>query len=251
MPIHYENREELYADPLRDLAAWHHEGIGEIRPLPGGRMRLSCLGSRQGAEGCMAFFRPTLPDQVAVEYTLTVLGHGGLVINYLAIRGLQGEDLIEDRDVLPPRAGIMANYWSEQWGLQSYHVSFSRFNDRGEHTQTSNWRRNPGCLLVGHGTDLVQELRRPYRIRVTKDAGHCQLFVDGQFDHGMVDHVPGPPDTGKFGFRLIGSEVEAEVADFHVYRIGPQDIWRPQEYREEVPAPARQVALAEVLEGDV
>jgi hypothetical protein len=240
MPIHYENREELYADPLYDLSCWHHEGIGGIMPLPGGGMRLSCLGSKQGAEGCMAFFRPTLPDQIAVEYTLTVLGHGGLVINYLAIRGLRGEDLIEDRDYLPPRTGIMANYWSEKWGLQSYHVSFSRFNDKGVHTQTSNWRRNPGCLLIGHGTDLVQELRRPYRIRVTKDAGHCQLFVDGRFAHGVIDHMPGQPDTGKFGFRLIGSGVEAEVADFHVYRIEAQNIWQPQVYREEAPPPVRQ-----------
>jgi branched-chain amino acid transport system ATP-binding protein len=74
---------------------WHHEGIGHIASGPEGGMRLHCHGSRQGAEGCMAFFRPTLPDGIRVSYKLNVRSQGGLVINYVAIRGLNGEDLID------------------------------------------------------------------------------------------------------------------------------------------------------------
>ena len=179
----------------------------------------------------MAFFRPTLPDQVALEYDLTVRSHGGLVINYLAMRGINGEDLIADREKLPARTGIMANYWSATWGLQSYHVSISRFDDQGRHTETSNWRRNPGLLLVGHGIDPVQEIDRRYHLRLTKDYGHCQLYADGRFAHGFIDHHAASPipDTGKFGFRLIGSDVEADIAAFRAYRIeGKPNLWQPQ-----------------------
>ena len=196
-------------------------------------MRLHCFGSRQGREGCMAFFRPTLPDRIAVEYDIIIRSHGGLVINYVAIRGIRGEDMIAEADRLEPRTGIMANYWSRQWGLQSYHVSISRFRDAGEHTGTCNWRRNPGCYLVAHGKDYVRELNRGYHIELVKDAGHLALSVDGECAHGFVDRdeTRGPiPDTGKFGFRLIGSDVAADVSDFKVRRLGPcEKVWAVNE----------------------
>jgi len=230
MPVEYPNGELLFADDFETFDNWHHEGVGKIQRAPEGGMRLHCHGSRQGAEGCMAFFRPDLPDQVAVEYDLTVRSHGGLVINYIAIRGIRGEDLIADADKLPPRTGIMKNYWSRRWGLQSYHVSISRFNDKGEHTGTSNWRKNPGSALIGHGNDLVKEIGRTYHIRLTKDWGHCQCYVGGAFAHGFIDRdnltVP-IPDTGKFGFRLIGSDVMADVHHFRVFRIQHDEgVWK-------------------------
>lgn len=226
MPLDQPNLDLLHADDLANFAAWHQEGIGDIKHGPEGAMRLHCLASRQGGEGCMAFFRPTLPDHVAVEYDIAVRSRGGLVINYLAIRGLKGEDLINDIDTLPMRTGVMSDYYAEEKGLQSYHVSFSRFNDLGVHTQTSNWRRNPGCRLVGHGTDLVTELDRRFHIRITKSGGSLQLYVDGVFAHAFVDWRDEPlpiPDYGKFGFRLIGSDVMADVWNFRVHRIAP---WR-------------------------
>lgn len=224
MPLFYENREVLFRDNLIDLLGWHHEGIGELVPLDGGGMQLHCLASGQGGRGCMAFFRPDLPDGIAIEYDIIVHSHGGLVINYLAIRGLNGEDMIADADKLEPRPGEMKNYFALKWGLQSYHVSFSRFNDHGDHTNTSNWRRNPGCVLMGHGNDLVRELGRRFHIRLTKDEGFLQLFVDGEYAHGVIDRNTSRypiPDYGKFGFRLIGSDVKADVFDFRVYRIEP------------------------------
>lgn len=225
-----ENAATLHEDDFSDgFGRWHHEGVGEIATSPEGGMRLHCFGSRQGAEGCMAFFRPNLPDQIAVEYDLTIRSHGGLVINYLAIRGQNGEDIIEDRDKLEPRTGVMRNYFANRWGLQSYHVSISRFNDAGEHTGTCNWRRNPGMMLVGHGTDPVTEIGRTFRIRIVKDRGHCHMKVNDVAIHGFVDRdTTRPiPDHGKFGFRLIGSDVMADVANFKVYQINsnPQ-VWR-------------------------
>ena len=243
----YENELLLHSDDFdAGFDQWHHEGVGEIKATPaadgsktsgsgtgdtsgGGGMRLHCLGSQQGREGCMAFFRPDLPDLVAYEYDLTIRSQGGLVINYLAIRGMRGEDMIADADKLKPRTGIMGNYFATRWGLQSYHVSVSRFNDKGEHSGTCNWRRNPGMVLVGHGMDLVTEIDRTFHIRITKDQGHCQLYVDGVHAHGFVDRdtARGPiPDTGKFGFRLIGSDVMADIEHFRVYKLKPNPgVW--------------------------
>jgi len=231
MPVHYPNREPLHTDDFGTLDRWHHEGAGHIAPAPEGGMRLHCVGSRQGAEGCMAFFRPVLPDHIAIEYDITVRSHGGLVINYVAIRGLKGENLIEDRAALPPRTGVMADYFSAKKGLQSYHISFSRFNDRGEHTSTSNVRRNPGGLLVAEGIDPCMEINRPYHIRLCKSAGHFQFHVYARFAHGCFDrdtaHYP-IPDWGLFGFRLIGSDVMADIRDFRVHAIEPQpSLWTP------------------------
>lgn len=183
MPIDYPNHEILHEDTFQTLDQWHHEGAGHLEPIPGGGMRMACVGSEQGGPGCMAFFRPNLPDQVSISYEVKVKSHGGLIINYLAIRGINGEDLIEDADKLEPRIGTMRNYFATKWGLQSYHVSYSRFDDEGNHTSTSNWRRNPGCLLAGHGIDLVQEIGRRYSIGLTKDLGSLQLYVDSLFAH--------------------------------------------------------------------
>ena len=222
MPLGYNDRELLHQDKFADLSRWHHEGAGALERIEGGGLRLHCLGSRQGGPGCMAFFRPDLPDQVGMEYEIVMHSHGGLVINYVAIRGLDGEDLITDASRLEPRTGEMKNYYARKWGLQSYHISFSRFDDKGRHTNTSNWRRNPGCLLMGHGHDPVQELGRRYRIRITKDEGCLQFFVNGTFAHGMIDRDQSRypiPDGGKFGFRLIGSDVKADVFDFQVHWI--------------------------------
>lgn len=222
MPFDYTNLDLLHADDFHDFSQWHHEGIGEIAAAPDGGMRLHCLGSRQGREACMAFFRPTLPDQIAVEYDVRIRSHGGLMINYLAMRGLNGEDAIEDRDKLPPRTGVMADYYDKRKGLQSLHVSVSRFNDEGKHTGASNWRRNPGSGLIGYGVDPIQEIGRWYRLRVVKDRGHGQLSVDGKFAHCCLDRQAHPypvPDYGKFVFRLIGADVAADLRAFRVWRV--------------------------------
>ncbi len=221
----YENLEQLHADDFsQGFSRWHHEGVGQLEPAPGGGMRLHCLGSRMGAQGCMAFYRPTLPDGVALEYDIIPRSHGGLVINYIAIRGLNNEDLIDDVSKLRPRQGTMANYYSHHWGLQSYHVSISRFDDQGRHTNTCNFRRNPGLLLMAHGVDLVQRIGQKYHIRLSKVGGHCALMVDGENALGFVDHGASPypiPDYGKFGFRLIGTDVMADIADFKVFKVKP------------------------------
>lgn len=236
MPAHYENRELLHSEDFSNdaFSNWHHEGGGRIAPALGGGMRLHCLGSKQGAAGCMAFFRPDLPDGIAVEYDIVVRSHGGLVINYIAIRGLNNEDLVRDIDALPPRTGVMRDYYSAEGGLQSYHISYSRFDDAGVHTDTCNCRRNPGLRMMSQGVDPCREINRSYHIRLVKDGGHVQFWVDGRFCQSFVDWDTTKypiPDHGKFGFRLIGSDVMADVSNFQVFTVDrDEDLWLVKGY---------------------
>jgi len=212
--------EILFEDDFRSgLDSWHHEGTGLVSSPEPGVMLLDCTDSRQGGRGCQAFCRRDFPDGIAVEYGLLVRESNGLVITFVAMRGLRGEDIITE---LPPRQGVFADYVGKDARMRSYHVSVSRYNDRGEHTGVSNWRRNPGLHLMGQGEDLCREVGRPYRIRVVKDGPHCQLGVDGRLAHEFTDPDKLPdeiPSGGKVGFRAIGSRVIAEVREFRVRRL--------------------------------
>lgn len=211
----------LFADDFTgDLSNWRHEGTGvvELSERDGAPvMRLDCTGSRQGGAGTHAFCLHDFPDGIAVEYTLFVEKSNGLVITFVAMKGVDGEDMFADS--LPARTGVFKDYTGDDAALRSYHVSVSRYNDKGEHTGTSNWRRNPGLHLVGAGPDLCETIGRPYEIRIVKDGVHMRLGVNGKLAHEFVDpeELPGPvPDAGKVGFRAIGSEVVAEIGDFRV-----------------------------------
>jgi len=211
----------LYEEPFTRLDNWYHEGQGELM-LDGdepGTLRLEILGSKQGAEGSMAFCRTDFPDHIALEYDLKVLTPNGLVITFVAMEGLNGEDMIQD---LPGRTGIFADYVGKDAKLKSYHVSVSRYNDQGEHTGVSNWRRNPGLNLMAQGPDLCREIGQWYRIRIVKDGPTVQLQVNGEVAHGFVDPqtLEFPlPTKGKIGFRAIGSEVKALVRNLRVVAL--------------------------------
>jgi len=200
-----------------DLKEWHHEGGGRIAVEPAGTLRLEVLGSRQGSVGCHAFTRRSFPDRIAIDYDLRVLKSNGLVITFLAMQGLKGEHFLDPG--LPKRAGIFMDYVGKDAPLKSYHVSISRYNDKGEHTGVSNWRRNPGLHLAAQGDDLCKEVGRWYHIRLIKDGPRLQLHVDGKLAHDFTDPqtLPLPlPTEGVIGFRAIGSEVQAEVRSFTV-----------------------------------
>ena len=211
----------LFADDFTGgLSEWHHEGTGTIGIVrwDDGRcaLRLDCTGSRQGGAGCHAFYRPDIPDGVAIEYDLLVRQSNGLVITFVAMMGLDGEDMLDD---LPPRDGLFKDYTGDDARMKSYHVSVSRYDDDGVHTGVSNWRKNPGLHLVGQGPDLCKDIGRRYAIRIVKDGPRCQLGVDGVLAHEFSDADLTPallPAAGKVGFRAIGSSVVADIADFRV-----------------------------------
>lgn len=204
------------------LAAWRHEGIGRLavveREDRRRALRLDCTGSQQGGAGCHAFCMHDFPDGISLEYDLYVHERNGLLITFVAMRGLNGQDMFG----LPPRTGIFRDYTGEDAPLRSYHVSVSRYDDRGEHTGVSNWRRNPGLHLMSQGPDLCKEIRCWYHITVVKHGKHVQLGVDGALAHEFTDPGELPdelPSGGKIGFRAIGSKLIADVADVQVRKL--------------------------------
>ncbi len=208
----------LFEDDFQNLSNWHHEGIGFLSQPDSNLMQLNCVGSGQGGAGCMAFGKGDFPDSICIEYDLRVLTTNGLLITFIACEGRSGEDMLNE---LPKREGVFADYVYNP-ALRSYHVSVSRYNDDGNHTGVSNWRRNPGLFLMAEQPDLCKEPRKWYHIKILKRGGYLQMHVDGEFAGGFVDldEIPEPlPKSGKIGFRAIGSKVLVQIKNFKVSSI--------------------------------
>ena len=207
----------LYHDAFTGLDNWHLEGFVQgITNPQAGIMRLDCTGSQQGGVGAMAFCKIDFPDNIAIEYNLYTEAKNGLIITFLAMQGLGGEDAITG---VPPREGYFADYVGEDASNRSYHVSLSRYNDDAVHTGVSNWRRNPGLHLVGQGDDPCKEINRLYRIKIVKNGINCRLYVDGKLASEFTDPQEIDdklPTGGKVGFRAIGSKAIFQISDFKV-----------------------------------
>lgn len=205
----------LFQENFAHLDNWHHEGIGTLAIPEPGILQLNCIGSKQGREGCMAFCRTDFPDNIRVEYEVMALSRRGLIITFIAARGRCGEDILTQ---LPPRQGIFPDYIHND-ALRCYHLSVSRYNDKGEHTQVSNWRRNPGLFLMGQQEDACREIMTWYRIAIVKKGPLLQLSVNGEPAGGFLDPQEIPdaiPTSGKIGFRAIGADVRIQIRNFRV-----------------------------------
>ena len=207
----------LFEEDFFTLENWHKEGFidGVSIPQPG-LLRMDCTGSAQGGTGAMAFCKQDFPDNIALEFDLVIKNRNGLLIVFIAMQGIHGEDAITG---VPPRSGVFKDYVGENSSTRSYHVSVCRYNDKGEHTGVSNWRRNPGLNLMASGKDLCTQIGRIYHIRVTKQGPFCRIEVDGQPAVEFMDNqtLVGPiPTSGKIGFRAIGSKATFEISNLKV-----------------------------------
>ncbi|NCU33116.1 MAG: DUF1961 family protein [Candidatus Moranbacteria bacterium] len=205
----------LYEDNFTNFNNWHHEGIGKLVQNETGIMQLDCIGSKQGAEGCNVFCRKDFPDNICIEYDMKALSKKGLLITFIAAKGRKGEDIISE---LPARKGIFADYIHNE-NMRSYHVSISRYDDNGKHTNTSNWRRNPGLLMMAQQEDLCKEIEKWYHIAIVKKGKLLQMSVNNKTSGGFIDkdEIPEPiPSDGKVGFRIIGADVVVQIKNFKV-----------------------------------
>jgi hypothetical protein len=203
----------LLEENFANLDRWHLEGRTDGVSIKDGQMRLACEGSQQGAVGTMAFLKESFPDNIAIEYDLIVENHNGLLITFIAMTGLKGEDAITEA---PKREGVFSDYHD---GTRSYHVSICRYDDDGKHTGVSNWRRNPGLNLMVSGKDWCTETNTKYRVKITKRGPQCRVEVDGEVGAEFTDPqtLPGPiPAGGKIGFRAIGSKAIFRIANLKV-----------------------------------
>ncbi len=222
-PVNVTETKTIFTDEFKNLDNWQHEGIGFLNQPDSNIFQINCVGSSQGNEGCMAFCKTDFPDSIVIEYDLFIMETNGLVINFIAGQGRHGEDMLTE---LPERRGVFDDYIRNP-DLRSYHVSISRYDDSGKHTGVSNWRRNPGIFLMAQQPDLCKEPRVWYHIKILKLGSILQMWVDNNFAGGFEDlnEIPEPiPQSGKFGFRAIGSLVRAQVKNLQVFKIIPQSI---------------------------
>src|SRR4051794_33890223 len=82
----------LLDEKFQNLDRWHLEGQKEAISIPEpGQLRLACE-STMGQVGAMAFCKEDFPDNIAIEYDLVVENHNGLLITFVAMKGVNGED---------------------------------------------------------------------------------------------------------------------------------------------------------------
>jgi hypothetical protein len=207
----------LLVENFENLNRWHLEGHTHGVSLPGeGWLRLDCTGSAQGGVGVHAFLKEDLPDNICLEFDLFTEEKNGLLITFLGLKGVNGEDALTG---VPPRAGKFIEYTGEAATTRSYHLSLSRYDDQAVHTGVSNWRRNPGLNLVGQGPDPCAEIGKIYHVALIKQGRRCQLQVDGKVISGFIDHEapePAVPRDGKIGFRAIGARAVVRIANLQV-----------------------------------
>jgi hypothetical protein len=207
----------LLVEDFENLDRWHLEGFTKgISLLENGELRLDCTGSQQGGIGVHAFLKQDLPDNICLEYDLFTEEKNGLILTFLGFQGVNGEDAIAG---VPPRSGKFIDYTGKNATTRSYHLSLSRYNDKGEHTGVSNWRRNPGLNLVGQGSDPCKKIGKTYHIAIIKQGPLCQLQVDGKVISGFVDETKSSgliPRGGKIGFRVIGAKAIVHISNLHV-----------------------------------
>ena len=209
--------EILLVEDFKNLDRWHLEGHKEgVSLIEDGWLRLDCTGSEQGGVGVHAFLKEDLPDNICLEYDLFTEEKNGLLLTFLGMQGVNGEDAITG---VPLRPGKFIDYTGQNASTRSYHLSLSRYNDEGIHTGVSNWRRNPGLYLVGQGPDPCEKIGKIYHVAIIKQGPLCQLQVDGKMISGFVDSATSKaeiPRDGKIGFRAIGSRAVIRIAHLRV-----------------------------------
>src|SRR3954469_25088839 len=200
---HMPDSKVLLDEHFNNLDRWHLEGQKQAISIPSpGQLRLACE-STMGQVGAMAFCKQDFPDDICIEYDLIVENHNGLLITFVAMQGVHGEDAITG---VPAREGVFDDYVGEKASTRSYHVSVCRYDDEGKHTGVSNWRRNPGLHLMTSGKDLCPETNQPYHLRITKRGPAGAVFVNNEPGSQFTapQTLPGPILTaGKIGFRAI------------------------------------------------
>src|SRR6478672_1411752 len=100
---HATEQHVLLDEKFHNLDRWHLEGQKEAISISApGTLHLACE-STMGMVGAMAFCKQDFPDNICIEYDLVVENHNGLLITFVAMQGVNGEDALTG---VPPRSGV-------------------------------------------------------------------------------------------------------------------------------------------------
>lgn len=188
----------LFHHDCSSMHNWSIEGSKGHAEIVGGKLRVTSTDHKRGVH---AWFRPDLPDNVRIEYDMTVHDRHGFALVFFCAHGAGGEDILED---LPPRDGVFDEYVRND-RLRCYHLSVHR---RGvtEWVDGANLNKNPGkTLLQRHAIDPCppSDEDRTWHMTIIKMGARIQLLVDERPVLFYLDDADEAYGGGKFGFRQI------------------------------------------------
>ena len=212
----------LLQDDCDAMENWFIEarenGSGEIAD---GALRVT---STSQGKGMHAWFRPDLPDNVRIEYDMTVHGPKGFALVFFCAKGTKGQDIITG---LPARDGTFSQYVRND-DLRCYHLSVHRMGT-GSWVDGANLNRNPAKALVQrNAVDPCPpaEGDQTYHMTLIKTGPRIQLLVDDKPVLLYIDDGEEAYDGGKLGFRQI-YESSISYDNLRVYEAAtPPGTWQ-------------------------
>ncbi len=187
----------LLQDDCDNMDNWFIEGSEGKGEIVNGALRVTSTSQRKGVH---AWFRPDLPDNVRIEYDMTVHGPKGFALVFFCAKGTKGQDIITD---LPERDGTFSQYVRND-DLRCYHLSVHRMGSESW-VDGANLNKNPAKNLVQrNAVDPCPpaEGDQTYHMTLIKLGGRIQLLVDDKPVLFYIDEAE-PYAGGKFGFRQI------------------------------------------------
>ena len=188
----------LFEDTCETMESWFVEGEGRADVVDGALRVVSTSNEL----GCHAWFRPDLPDNVIIEYDMTVHGPEGFALVFFCARGAQGEDIIAG---LRPRTGSFGEYVANKQ-LLCYHLSVHRMGPQERYVEGANLNRNPPKTLIQrNAVDPCPPAKgdQSYHLRLIKMGRSIRFYVNRELVFYCFDESPQPYGGGKFGFRQI------------------------------------------------
>ena len=186
----------LFSDDFETMENWFVEAAGRVE-LVEGAMRVI---SESHDKGIHAWFRPDLPDNVQIEYDMTLHGPEGFALVFFCTRAVNSGDMLGD---LAVRDGGFDDYVRNP-KMRSYHFSVHR-KWAGGWVHGANLNKNPGkTLLQRNAVDPCPpaEGDQTYHMVLIKIGGRIQLFVNDELVLFYLDDED-PYPGGRFGFRQI------------------------------------------------
>ncbi len=204
----------------KSVSDWIMEGPGKLEFKQGWMEMYS-----PDEAGHHVFWAPKdFPDSFIASWEAQNLEtDAGLVIVFMAARGVNGEDIFDPS--LPPRNGTFTQY--TEGSIKSYHISYyanaAHNPDRGH----ANLRKNNTFSLLQQGSEgIPTESMDSHQISLVKEGPRVRLYVD---ERKVIDYTDTTPivdgvDTGtalgagKIGFRQM-KWTHFRYRNFRVYSL--------------------------------
>ncbi|MFT6210530.1 MAG: hypothetical protein ACJATE_001151 [Bacteroidia bacterium] len=195
--------ELIYSNSLSSeiaLKDWVMEGAGETQFSEGWMTMFSEDEKSHHVYWCPSELRASFIAEWEVRNLHT---DAGLCIVFFAAKGSEEEDVMSD--YLKSRNGIFKQY--TKGDINNYHISYYANTPTQKDRPHAHLRKNKGFDKVQTGEPgIAYDSKETHRVKLIKDNGHIQMFVDGRSIIDWTDNGSeyGPIlGAGKLAFRQM------------------------------------------------